>query len=392
MLVRASRDGDLEVVLRLLYTNPFIDGQEQQLRNALWEAVRCRQLEVLRSLLEFRVDPASSPSPDLSRPPASLQNTAWTPLLALAVDGCEKRAQIVAELVSRRGGDSVAEQSAIKTVGPSTTPFITIRPPGAVVRPGFVHDSSPSPSAAVTVATATSSPTPTPRSGKEKEEAEEFNNPEDLFTTVPSNRRIQPGGRHNQVIGNASKHLANVIRRSSAPGYAGGGGGSVAGAVGGINEGSAGSAAGSATTVSNQREAAIQCSLDAATRKEFELLAVLLAQSGQAEQDARLHPLDDDALATLESRLEGALRTVRAHRHQRWEQQLMSVQRRHAEECRGRQSLEDEQACVVCSEEGKSVLFMPCRHLCTCERCAVKLSACPICRAVIEESVKCIKP
>merc|ERR1712232_941414 len=103
MLVRASRDGDLEVVLRLLYTNPFVDGQE--LRNALWEAVRCRQLEVLRSLLEFRVDPAGAASPEVSQPPSPLRHVPWTPLLALAVNDCGERAQIVAELVGSQRHD-----------------------------------------------------------------------------------------------------------------------------------------------------------------------------------------------------------------------------------------------------------------------------------------------
>mmetsp|Transcript_126399 Transcript_126399/g.223914 ORF Transcript_126399/g.223914 Transcript_126399/m.223914 type:complete len:383 (-) Transcript_126399:63-1211(-) len=382
MLVRASRDGDLEVVLRLLYTNPFIDGQEQQLRNALWEAVRCKRLEVLRSLLEFRVDPASSPSPDLSRPPASLQSTPWTPLLALAVDGCEKRAEIVAELVCRRGAGGVTAP-VVTPATPSAAPFVTVRPPGAVARPGFPRDASPS--SGITVAAALLTPTCTPRGGRSKaaaEEAEEAN-PEDIFTTVPR-------GGH-QLPGKASKHLVNAMRRSPVPRGAEGGA-SPGGVAGGYQSlGSAGSAGASATIVTAPREAAIHCSMDAATCKEFELLAALLGQSGQA-QEARLQALGDDALATLETRLEATLRVVRSHRQQQWEQQLMSVQRRHAEEYRERQSLEDEQACVVCSEQRKSVLFMPCRHLCTCEHCAVKLSACPICRAPIEDSVKCIKP
>eukprot|EP00439_Symbiodinium_sp_Y106_P002137 s1803_g1.t1 len=45
---------------------------------------------------------------------------------------------------------------------------------------------------------------------------------------------------------------------------------------------------------------------------------------------------------------------------------------------RGRQTLEEEQCCVVCSEFQKSVLFMPCRHLCTCRDCAAPLQLCPI--------------
>merc|ERR1719453_348571 len=98
MLVQASRDGDLDVVLRLLYTNPFVDDQE--LRNALWEAARCKRLEVLRSLIEFRVDPEATASPELSAPPSALQHVPWTPLLALAVNDDADRAKIVAELIN----------------------------------------------------------------------------------------------------------------------------------------------------------------------------------------------------------------------------------------------------------------------------------------------------
>merc|ERR1712216_266224 len=117
-----------------------------------------------------------------------------------------------------------------------------------------------------------------------------------------------------------------------------------------------------------------------------------LEKGGPAEQEASFQKLSDDVLGALELKLESSLRVLRAHRQQRWEQQFQSVQRRHAEESRGRQSLEDEQACVVCSESSKAVLFMPCRHLCTCRACATKLAACPICRTTIEEQVQCIRP
>ncbi|CAE7391132.1 unnamed protein product [Symbiodinium sp. CCMP2456] len=95
---QAARDGDLEVVLRLLYTNPFIGAQE--LCDSLWEAALNSQTEVVRSLLEFRVDPACKPSSSISRPPDPLRYPQWTPLVALAASGSVDRAQVVAELLS----------------------------------------------------------------------------------------------------------------------------------------------------------------------------------------------------------------------------------------------------------------------------------------------------
>lgn len=98
MLQKAARDGDLEVVLRLLYTNPFIRPQE--LRDSLWEAARGCRVEVLRCLLEFGVDPTCEASPSISSPPEPLKQLQWTPLVALAVNGSLERAQVVAELLS----------------------------------------------------------------------------------------------------------------------------------------------------------------------------------------------------------------------------------------------------------------------------------------------------
>ena len=45
--------------------------------------------------------------------------------------------------------------------------------------------------------------------------------------------------------------------------------------------------------------------------------------------------------------------------------------------------------CVVCMEEGVSCVFLPCRHLCVCEKCAERImasapTACPKCRAMVE--------
>jgi len=43
--------------------------------------------------------------------------------------------------------------------------------------------------------------------------------------------------------------------------------------------------------------------------------------------------------------------------------------------------------CVVCMEHDREVLFLPCKHLCTCSECAARLIICCICRQRIEERV-----
>lgn len=42
--------------------------------------------------------------------------------------------------------------------------------------------------------------------------------------------------------------------------------------------------------------------------------------------------------------------------------------------------LHDGQECVVCLTNEKSVILMPCRHMCVCEVCFTHLDKCPVCR------------
>jgi len=48
----------------------------------------------------------------------------------------------------------------------------------------------------------------------------------------------------------------------------------------------------------------------------------------------------------------------------------------------------DEMKCVICLENNKCYIFMPCKHVCCCEGCAQNLKQCPICRNNIESSFK----
>ncbi|XP_055603569.1 mitochondrial E3 ubiquitin protein ligase 1 [Uranotaenia lowii] len=52
----------------------------------------------------------------------------------------------------------------------------------------------------------------------------------------------------------------------------------------------------------------------------------------------------------------------------------------------GRQPVvSDEQRCVVCVDNPKEVICLPCGHVCLCENCAEKIKVnCPVCRAKIE--------
>tara|TARA_B110000971_G_C19948614_1_gene472234 strand:+ start:309 stop:830 length:522 start_codon:yes stop_codon:yes gene_type:complete len=44
----------------------------------------------------------------------------------------------------------------------------------------------------------------------------------------------------------------------------------------------------------------------------------------------------------------------------------------------------DEGLCVVCVDNPKTVLLMPCKHLCACDSCADMLEECPLCRKPIQ--------
>jgi hypothetical protein len=52
----------------------------------------------------------------------------------------------------------------------------------------------------------------------------------------------------------------------------------------------------------------------------------------------------------------------------------------------------DSKACVICQDEQKNVLFLPCRHMCACGDCSRRLvgdlAHCPICRSAIRQRVE----
>jgi hypothetical protein len=49
----------------------------------------------------------------------------------------------------------------------------------------------------------------------------------------------------------------------------------------------------------------------------------------------------------------------------------------------------EQRMCVICQEREKSVVLLPCRHMCLCAECALHdhLQQCPLCRRRIEDRI-----
>jgi hypothetical protein len=52
--------------------------------------------------------------------------------------------------------------------------------------------------------------------------------------------------------------------------------------------------------------------------------------------------------------------------------------------------MQDDMQCVICREQQKAVLLLPCRHLCLCQGCSHKheLPSCPVCRTHVVERMR----
>lgn len=52
-------------------------------------------------------------------------------------------------------------------------------------------------------------------------------------------------------------------------------------------------------------------------------------------------------------------------------------------------AIDDEHLCVVCEDAKKSVIILPCKHMCLCANCANfdRIKECPMCRAKVEDSM-----
>jgi hypothetical protein len=45
-------------------------------------------------------------------------------------------------------------------------------------------------------------------------------------------------------------------------------------------------------------------------------------------------------------------------------------------------------SCVICSDQTIDIVIWPCKHLCVCDLCSLKITQCPLCRSNIECSFK----
>lgn len=52
------------------------------------------------------------------------------------------------------------------------------------------------------------------------------------------------------------------------------------------------------------------------------------------------------------------------------------------------QKTNDENLCIICCDQERSLVFIPCGHLVSCGRCAVNFTTCPNCRSDITGSAK----
>ncbi|TMW64292.1 hypothetical protein Poli38472_012914 [Pythium oligandrum] len=88
-----------------------------------------------------------------------------------------------------------------------------------------------------------------------------------------------------------------------------------------------------------------------------------------------------DELKEWEQMLEGSLTRVRSIK----EEIAMELQKKLAQQAEGQQ-LQDHKLCVICLSNEKSILCLPCRHLCLCQECSQhqELDKCPICRLGVD--------
>ena len=48
---------------------------------------------------------------------------------------------------------------------------------------------------------------------------------------------------------------------------------------------------------------------------------------------------------------------------------------------------EDLETCIICQDQARTLVFLPCGHLISCAGCYLQISSCPICRSEIEAVV-----
>lgn len=84
------------------------------------------------------------------------------------------------------------------------------------------------------------------------------------------------------------------------------------------------------------------------------------------------------ALATVSSKIEEAKR--------------LSIQRKEKELADSKISSAENSLCCICRDATKTILLLPCRHLCLCEDCSLTLrkhrGTCPVCREIVRDTLR----
>jgi len=63
------------------------------------------------------------------------------------------------------------------------------------------------------------------------------------------------------------------------------------------------------------------------------------------------------------------------------------IERLKSENSQIKESVSEMNECIICLNGRKSVLLLPCKHICLCDRCAVDVSVCPICRMGVKDQM-----
>ncbi|KAK9005435.1 hypothetical protein V6N11_042869 [Hibiscus sabdariffa] len=117
-----------------------------------------------------------------------------------------------------------------------------------------------------------------------------------------------------------------------------------------------------------------------ATKKRMELEACLRKVEMESEAWQRLAEANESKVLGLSKRLEQA--KDRNSSSAEDEESIFHGSRN--------KERDNRMACKHCNSRSSCVLFLPCRHLCSCKSCEPLLVACPVCKSVKEGSIKVV--
>ena len=74
------------------------------------------------------------------------------------------------------------------------------------------------------------------------------------------------------------------------------------------------------------------------------------------------------------------------------EAKRLSIQQKEKDLAASKLSSEENSLCCICRDATKTILLLPCRHLCLCEDCSVSLQqrrgSCPVCRETVRDTLR----